>query len=170
MYFYFRLVTLELGACGSTVGWGTMIQAGRSRDRVPMRWIFFSFYLILPSALWPWSTQPLTEMSTRNLRWGIKGGRRVRLTNSPPSVSRLSRKCRSFVISQLFGAPRPIIVIALHFVYLLALEQNHFNVNTMKPYRVQREFFVVQKYYKNLNFAFRVRRKGLSKEYALEFN
>jgi hypothetical protein len=28
----------------SVVGWGTMLQAGRSRVRVPMRWIFFSNY------------------------------------------------------------------------------------------------------------------------------
>jgi hypothetical protein len=38
------------------------------------------------------STQPLTEMSTRNLPWGVKGGRRIRLTNLLPSVSRLSRE------------------------------------------------------------------------------
>jgi hypothetical protein len=39
-------------------------------------------------------TQPLTEMSTRNLP-GINSGRRGRLTTSPSSVSRMSIKCAS---------------------------------------------------------------------------
>jgi hypothetical protein len=40
------------------------------------------------------STQPLTEMSIRNLPGGkgLPAGRRVRLTTSQPSVSRLSTK------------------------------------------------------------------------------
>ncbi len=33
------------------------------------------------------STQPLTEMSTRNISWGDKGGRRVGLTTFPPSYA-----------------------------------------------------------------------------------
>jgi hypothetical protein len=37
------------------------------------------------------STQPLTEMSTRNLPGGV-GGQRVSLTTLPPSLSRLSRE------------------------------------------------------------------------------
>jgi hypothetical protein len=36
-----------MGARDNVVGWGTMLQAGRSRIRVQMRWIF-SIYLIQP--------------------------------------------------------------------------------------------------------------------------
>jgi hypothetical protein len=58
-------------ARGSVVGWGTMLQVGRSLVRVPMRWIFFN--LLNPSSrnMALGSTQPLTEMSTRNLP-GVK--------------------------------------------------------------------------------------------------
>jgi hypothetical protein len=47
-----------------------MLQAGRSRDRVPMKWFFFNLPNPFSSTMDLGSTQPLTEMSTRNLPGG----------------------------------------------------------------------------------------------------
>jgi hypothetical protein len=68
------------------------------------------------------STQPLTEMSIRNLPEG-KRGQCVRLTISLPSVSWLSRKCGSLDISQHY-----VTGIALPF-YTKAHIPNYHNEN-----------------------------------------
>jgi hypothetical protein len=70
---YFILIFCEstvvyiMGAHSSIAGWGTMLQAGRSWVRFPMRTVYF-FSWPNPSShtMALRLTQPLTKMSTRN--------------------------------------------------------------------------------------------------------
>jgi hypothetical protein len=55
------------------VGSGTMLQAGRSRDRIPMRSLDFSIYLILPVAPWPVVDSASNRNEYQKISWRVKG-------------------------------------------------------------------------------------------------
>ena len=51
---FFLMTTVSLGARGRAVGWGTALQARRSRVRFPMVSLEFFIDINLSVALWPW--------------------------------------------------------------------------------------------------------------------
>jgi hypothetical protein len=78
-----------LGARGSLVGWSTTLQARRSPVRVRDGVDCFNLPNPFSRTMALESTQPLTNMSARNLL-GVKSGWHVGLTTLPPSVSWMS--------------------------------------------------------------------------------
>jgi hypothetical protein len=83
---------------------------GRRFDSRRCHWII-SIYLIFPASLWPWGLLRSNRNEYQESSWGgrrVKRGWCVRLITSPPSVSRLFRKCWSLDISQFFRTPIPV--------------------------------------------------------------
>jgi hypothetical protein len=68
--FEFQQTTRHYGVRGNVAGWGTTLQAGRSRDRIPDEVYFFNLPNPSSRTMALGSTQPLIEMSTRNIPGG----------------------------------------------------------------------------------------------------
>jgi hypothetical protein len=89
------------------VGWGTMLRAGWSRVRFPMRSLdIFSLFNPSSRTMALGSAQPLTEMSTRNLPGGK--GRPENKANNLTAICEpiVWRKRGNLDVSQPYGASK----------------------------------------------------------------
>jgi hypothetical protein len=74
------------GARGGAVDWGNTLQTGRWRVRFPIVIGIFHWHNRSGRTMVLWSTQPPTDMSTRNISWGLRRLTR-RADNLPPSCA-----------------------------------------------------------------------------------
>jgi hypothetical protein len=100
------------GVRGSVVGWGTMLQAGRSRHWVPMKWIF-QFTESFQSHYGPGVDSASKRNEYQESSWRVRGGRHLQLITLPSSVSRFARKCGILDLSHPYGPLRLVPIIVL---------------------------------------------------------
>ena len=91
----FILHLVDGHAAGGAVGWGTVLQAERSRVRFPMVSSEFFIDIILQATLWSWGWLSLYRNEYQEYFLGGKGGRCVKSDNLITFMCRLSWYLRS---------------------------------------------------------------------------
>jgi hypothetical protein len=95
---------------GGAVGWGTALQAGRSRLRFQIMSCFID--IILPAALWLWGSLRLQHIS-----WGQR--RAVYRGENPTTfMCRLSWNLRALTSRNPQGLSRPVMRLLYLFTYI----------------------------------------------------
>jgi hypothetical protein len=81
------------------------------------------------------STQPLTEMSTRNIPGGK--GRQACGAHKLTAIPELFRKCGRLDVSQPYGPSRSVTGIALPFTFMHTFMNNHTQQSSQSPDHTQ---------------------------------